>query len=449
MVKPMVVLSLCGVSLCVCLVPAVAADEDATPSVATVAAGASELSPIKTVEIGRNGEMRVDGRPFIPLKVWLQDPQHFPKLHAAGVNTCAGYWWSDEKKRGSGDTGGMDEYAEMVRRAGFYYIAPFMDEQPEATRKVAAMDHLLAWIHNDEPDLPRKVTGADGKRRSVPRDTLEETAARYKAIKAVDTRHPVIMGLTANFMKCETTHYDEATKARIYPEYVKYCDATGFDTYPIYGSNHPNWLHKVADGVTELRAIAGPKRLVGCTVETCKGSQWITYEKQLEVEPKHTRCEVWMALIRGATAISYFTHAWRPSYSQFACTPEMVAELGRLNAQITRLTPALTADAAKAEIGMALSAEDGAKLDCHFKATQLDGAVYLFAQNIDLGPGADKLAQGEPISPRSGKAVFTVTGLKAGATIEVLDEDRTITAQGGTFTDAFAPLAEHVYRLKL
>ena len=54
--------------------------------------------------------------------------------------------------------------------------------------------------------------------------------------------------------------------------------------------------------------------------------------------------------------------------------------------------------------------------------------------------------QFDPIHPREGKATVTVPGLKAGTSIEVVDENRSITAQDGNFTDDFAPLAEHIYR---
>jgi len=414
-----------------------------------------KLPPIMTVTVGRNRELLVNGKPFIPFKVWLQDPVHFPKLRAAGVNVCMGYWWNEETKRGQGDTRSMDEYARAVGDAGFYYIAPYMENQLDATRKVAAMDHLLAWIHNDEPDLPKTITDPEtGKKRSVPRDTVEQTAARYRKVKALDAKHPVLMGLTANFMRSETRHYDQATKDKLYPQYVKHCDGVGFDTYPIFGWNRPDWLCKVGDGVSELGRYAGPDRLLSCTVETCKGSRWVSQENQLDVEPRHTRAEVWMALIRGATMISYFTHSWRPEpYTQFACTPEMVRELRRLNGQITRLTCAIVADPAKVKIEMHLRRPDSAAasrgdLACHFKATQLGAHTYIFAQNLDMNPGKDDRGRAT-IHPRTGNATFTVEGMKAGTKIEVVDEDRTITGSGGKFADEFAGLAEHIYRFRL
>ena len=36
-------------------------------------AGKDALEPIRTVEIGPNGEFRVNGKPFLPIMSWLQD----------------------------------------------------------------------------------------------------------------------------------------------------------------------------------------------------------------------------------------------------------------------------------------------------------------------------------------------------------------------------------------
>ena len=149
------------------------------------------------------------------------------------------------------------------------------------------------------------------------------------------------------------------------------------------------------------------------------------YEKQPDVLPLYTRNEVWQAIINGATAIGYFTHAWRPDTTEFAPKEEMRKELAWLNGRITKLAPIILADPAKEKIAMTI--EGGLK--CQFKATKYEGSLYIIAQNIDLGPGAETAKQYDPISPRGGKATITVQGLKKGTQIEVVDEKRTITAE--------------------
>jgi hypothetical protein len=277
--------------------------------------------------------------------------------------------------------------------------------------------------------------------RYEPRTSPEACQEQYARIKQADKMRPVLLTSTGAFFEANT-RYDLATRQRLYPEFMKACDVAGFDIYPIYGSSFPSRMNHVADATEELVRLAG-RRPVYAWIETNKGSRWMTYERQLDVEPKHTRCETWMAIIRGATAIGYFTHRWRPDYKQFAPTDEMVAEMKRLNDQITRLAPAILAAPATAEIEMTLG--DG--LPCHLKATEHEGALYIFAENIDLGPEPEKKRQFEQIVPRAGKAVITVQGLTAGTRIEVVDEARTITADDGRFTDDFPPLREHIYRI--
>jgi hypothetical protein len=250
------------------------------------------------------------------------------------------------------------------------------------------------------------------------------------------------MTLTGHFTKEESTYPDEFRK-KIYPEYIKNPDVVGFDIYPIYGSGYAAHLNWVGSGVAQLRKFAENKP-VYTWIETSKGSKWMSYELQPDVLPMHTRNEVWQAIINGATAVGYFTHAWRPEFKEFAPTDEMQKELARINEQITRLAPAILAKPAKEKIKMVL----GDNLLCSFKATKYKGALYIFSENNDLGPDAEKAKQFTPIHPRTAKAIFTVPGLKAGTKIEVVDENRTITSTKGQFEDQFAPLAEHIYILK-
>ncbi len=514
------------------------------PILCRAARGAEALEPIKTVEVGANREIRVNGRPFFPIMSWLQKSERYGKLRGLNFNTFCGNWKVP-----------AHTILKDAKAAGGYGVYSF---------DAAAKGHpsLLAWIHGDEPDLPRtvydaKVTHgkglilnkstplermfdgvthswsvldplaaaevtvelkrtvtvrslavwltvskglavakdvvflADGKEvlkaalaakkgrqkldlakpatfrkltlrvasthpgknewgsvseieafdaagtnvllsppRLVPRQTPEQLAADFRKIRDADGSRPVFVTFTAYFMK-EFTKYDEARRKKLYPALMRHCDVVGFDVYPIYGWNKPEWLPRVAEGVTQLRALAGEKRPLYAWIESCKGSQWISYDRQKDVLPRHTRAEVWMAIIRGATAIGYFTHAWKPTFTEFKCTEAMQAELKRLNGRITRLAPAILAPRARTKVHMDL----GKSVACHIKATSRDGAVFLFAQSIELdGPAK--------------KANFVVEALKAGTKIEVIDEARTITAAPGAFTDDFAALQEHIYRIE-
>ena len=372
------------------------------------------VEPIKNIKIGKNREFRVNGKPFLPIMSWAQPKKNFAMLSEMGINTFCG----------SADP-------EAAKEAGCYALTAFKAGQTEN-------GHVLAWIFSDEPDMP-SGKGAAAKPRQSPEEVLAECNNIHNSVP----KRLIFMTFTGSFRKGGGGYPPEVWE-KLYPQYIKGADVLGFDIYPIYGSGTASRLNAVGSGVAELTQLAGP-RPVYTWIETSKGSQWMTYEKQPDVLPIHTRNEVWQAIINGAAAIGYFTHVWKPEFKEYGPTPEMTKELTRLNAQITRLASAILAGPVKNKIEMTM----GEALKCSFKATKYKGSVYIFSENNDLGPGAEKAKQFDPIFPRKGKAIFAVAGLKSGKKIEVIDEKRTITADDGKFSDEFAPLAEHIYRLKL
>jgi len=510
---------------------------------------AEELAPIESVEI-KDRAFSVNGKPFFPLMIWLQDAKNFPAAKACGMNTVAGYW------PGSSGTKDVAGYLALVEKAGFYGVMPRSD-------RLKGHSHLLGYIHGDEPDLPRQVNDAeivpaqglkinrgaplwklvdgvwhswsvldpmegasltirlrqpvtvesiavwvttspglavakevsfhgdakeiltatlevkkgeqkfplakpatfrelkitvdsahpgqhawgsigeiaamDAKGRNVllapprhePRAQPEETLEEYRAIKRTDPSRPVFMTVTGYFHPQFGKWTDEQRKA-LYPAYVEATDVIGYDIYPIYGWNKPEWIHLVNDATARLTELAGP-RPVYAWIETSKGGQWTgPLEKQADVTPRHIRAEVWMAVCNGATGIGYFTHVWKPSYDQFGVPEANRKEIRRINDQITRLTPAIIGGEPSGK--MNVRAEGDVKISAMTKVH--DGRLYVFAVNYD-----ERLKQAE--------ATITVEGLPPGREVEVVDEGRTITTRAGSFSDSFDPLAVHIYRVAL
>jgi hypothetical protein len=262
--------------------------------------------------------------------------------------------------------------------------------------------------------------------RNEPRTLPEVTLKQYRAIKAADPSRPVFMTLTGNFHP----HFKKWTKARrsaLYPAYIQATDVIGYDIYPIYGWNKPEWLYLGHEATKLLVNMAGD-RPVYAWIETSKGGQWTgPLERQKDVTPAHIRAEVWMSICRGATAIGYFTHIWKPSYKQFGVPDENRVALREINEQITRLTPAILGSRPKPEV--TIDSAPSVKLD--IMAKRFDGHLYLFAVNFDERPA-------EP--------TIRVPGLPAGKSIVVVDENRTLHSVEGSFRDSFKPLAVHIYR---
>ncbi len=268
------------------------------------------------------------------------------------------------------------------------------------------------------------------KPRSVPRRMPAETLEDYQRIKAGDPSRPVFMTLTGNFLPF-FKKYDEQARKR-YPDYIRAADVIGYDIYPIYGWNKPEWLHLVHDATDLLVRMAG-SRPVYAWIETSKGSRWTgELERQKEVRPEHIRAEVWMAICRGATVIGYFTHIWKPRYQQFGVPPENRKALREINDQIIRLAPAILGDPPRRAVKISC---DGGDVKLDVMAREKDSELYLFCVNYD-----------ERAIPA--RATIAVEGVAAGTNIEVVDEGRAIRSDAGSFADQFEPLAVHIYRLK-
>ena len=147
---------------------------------------------------------------------------------------------------------------------------------------------------------------------------------------------------------------------------------------------------------------------------TSSASQWCGGRG---VQPVERRAEVWMTRVSGATAIGYFTHSWKPTYTQFRVSPALQRELQRTNRQVTTLTPAI--------VGAPLRmTADGVQAI----ARTYHGARYVFAVNVSRTP------------------VTATIGAGAGSW-QVYEESRSVAAPTGTFTDGFGPLAVHIYVL--
>jgi hypothetical protein len=365
---------------------------------------AEPLEPIRKVEVGKNREIRVNGKPFFPVMSWAQGTRRFGLLRGLGFNAFCG--------------GKAKEYCDAAQKAGGYAMPGF----DEALKGHPA---LLAWTQGDEPDL--------GFDKGKPRKTAEEVVDAFKRLREKDATRPVFQNLTSAFMNSgpDVGKRTNDERKAYYGVVAGGADLFGFDIYPIYGWNKDDQLIWVADGVRDLRELAGPKKPVIAFVETSKGSKWIGADRQKDVKPEHTRAEVWMAIIRGATGIAYFTHAWVPEFTEFRPDEEMQKELKRTNEQIARLAPVLLGDPAKVKVTIAISGG----LAGEVLSREHEGRTYLFANNLDMGR-------------KSGAATISVEGLKKGAKVEVIDENRQIVAEDGKFADEFGALAVHLYRIE-
>ena len=260
------------------------------------------------------------------------------------------------------------------------------------------------------------------------RKTPAETMRSYNRIQASDSTRPVFMTLTGSFHP--KFYKRRALPAYEYPEYGKATDVLGYDIYPIFGWNKPEWIHLTHEA-TDMLVKMTVNRPVYVWIETSRGGQYTgPLKRQHKVTPLHIRAEVWMSICRGATAIGYFTHRWKPSYQQFGVPENNRKALRKINNQITRLTPDILAKPSIRKVK--ITNQDHVKLDV--MAKERNGILSIFSVNYD-----EQL--------KSADAIIHVQGLMAGTEISVVDENRSILAKQGHFIDEFAPLAVHIYQI--
>jgi hypothetical protein len=139
-----------------------------------------------------------------------------------------------------------------------------------------------------------------------------------------------------------------------------------------------------------------------------------------------------MSLIHGSMGLIYFVHEWQPKFDEAALLhdPEMLRAVTALNHQITELAPVLNSPTVSDTVQVSSS---DAQVPIAAMLKRHEGASYLFA-----------------VAMRSGDttATFTLKGLADDKTVEVLGEDRSLSARGGVFSDAFKSWGVHCYRIK-
>ena len=288
-------------------------------------------------------------------------------------------------------------FKQLVFRVVSVYPGP---EGYGFVKQIGAFDEKgqRVWLYDYEPEI-----------RSV-----KKVADVYRWMRKMQKTRPVFVTLSPGFMP-SSAMWDKETRQALYPGYIENCDAAAFVLPPGPAAAAADWLNRIGEGATELGRLAGPGRPVVFWLEVTP-----------TLEPAQARAAIWSAIIHGATAIGY-----RMQQGDKPPVPDekMAAALKQLNEQVARLAPVILGEPARAKIEMTL--KDGQP--CRCKATESEGATFIFAQNTGAG----------------GKAVIRIEGLRAGAHIEVLGEGRTIASDRGEFSDDFAPLADRVYKLKL
>jgi hypothetical protein len=350
---------------------------------------------------------------FFPIAVWLQSPQNAERYKQAGINTYVGLW-----------KGPTEEQLSQLKAAGMKLIC----EQNKVALKNLDNPTIIGWMHGDEPDNAQSLGEGKGYGPPVPPDTIVKD---YQRIRDADPTRPIMLNLGQGVAwdgwhgrGVRTNHPED------YPLYIPGCDIVSFDIYPACHDNPQvaGKLWYVAAGVERLIQWSQGKKIVWNCIECTR----IGNDKN-KATPSQVNSEVWMSIIHGSRGLIYFVHEWKPRFNEAAllADPEMLEGVTKTNRQIHRLAAVINGQP-PADLKVAVKTEPATVPVATMIRKSKDG-VYVFTVNM----------RGEPV-----KATITLTGTPKPAKVEVVDESRSIPAEG-SWQDDFAPWGVHIYRLPL
>jgi hypothetical protein len=134
-----------------------------------------------------------------------------------------------------------------------------------------------------------------------------------------------------------------------------------------------------------------------------------------------------LALTHGAKGLQYFVHIFSPTFIEAGLLQDatMYNAVKAINLQVKSLATILNSPT----VANGASVTAGFRVDKMVKRSGAD--TYVFA-----------------VTPSStgGNASFTVPGMTSG-TVTVIDEGRTLTLSGGSFSDSFVGYGVHLYKI--
>ena len=141
----------------------------------------------------------------------------------------------------------------------------------------------------------------------------------------------------------------------------------------------------------------------------------------------------YLAIVHGARGILYY--CYRGSQYEILDSPEHWADLKRLAGELRELTPVLLSDDSEEKLGLRVTGPLG-----RTDADEMPPVHYLLKEQ---GETRTLIA----VNPADRAVNVTFRGPTAAyLSLNVLFENRTVTAKNGVFSDRFAPYAVHIYQ---
>ena len=349
-------------------------------------------------------------RSFFPIAVWLQQPANADAYKSIGINQYVGLW--------SGPT-------EAQLRKLLAEHMPAICNQNAVGLASSGNAMVTAWMHQDEPDNAQWLADRNGWGPPVLPSTI---VAGYQSMVSADPTRPVYINLGQGVAwDGWYGRGDRSNHPEDYVEYAKGADVLSFDIYPINSKDSIRdniWV--VAHGIDRLRQWSNYQKPVWCWIECTH----IDSAVGRRPSPTEVKAEAWMAIIHGARGIGYFAHRMTPfDETGLLDDSEMGSTVSAINAQISSLAVELNTQSVSNGVTVAT---DNANVPVDVMLKRDKGYTYLFS--VATRPG-------------STNATFNLRGFSGNASVQVIGENRQISAANGVFLDSFGAYTIHLYRI--
>ena len=376
----------------------------------TFAVGGGDRAELDPYAQWMNGPPKSES--YFPIAVWLQDPSMAGRYKQAGINLYIGLW------QGPTDA----QLAQLAQ-----YRMPVFCDQNNVGLAHKKDRTIVGWmIAPDEPDNAQLLPSGDSYGPPILPSTI---VAEYEQLRAADPTRPLLLNLGQGV--AWDGWYGRGTRTdhpEDYPLYCEGCDIASFDIYPVADDDPAitGQLDLVGQGVERLVTFSGGTKPVWDCIECTdiNGTGKAT--------PQEIRAEVWMSLVNGSSGLIYFVHQFLPTFDEHALLddPVNLAAVTAINHQIMELAPALNSPT----VANALTVDSSnSNVPVATMVKKCRGRTYVFA--VATQPGVTDVT-------------FTLAGLRHRAQIEVLGEDRIMSAAAGQFQDHFNDWDVHLYEIK-
>lgn len=360
-----------------------------------------------------------DGRPWFPVglySVWKREHNHhdfeqcFAELQAARFNLIHTYNITRTPE--------LEEYFAVAHRHGIQvFLSPGIG--PNNMNPARGLTELPQ--DSLRPNFAARYLADDAAAHITAPGLLRV----HQSLRDVDPFHLTI--------QCDSVGSDQPGKSR-YTDYVDATDVFSPQLYPIHKMKN----YDVASVIRDMQAIAADQARAGHKTAVWPAIQAFDYEPlgydRLPTEAE-VRASTYLSLIHGATGMTFYTYGygigkapghgvtWKPKFWEFI--KGLATEMATLGDVLTERDVPQTQQ---------IAIVDGPQRDgldypaISTKLKQHQGKWYLLATNS---------------AKSTVRARFTVPERQAA--VQVLFEDRSTPARSGSWEDAFAPYAVHVY----